>query len=79
MNSIEAQLKEIIKKNIPKTIDVNVPFQNENATSNLLLQILRNQEEINERMKHISIKLSMLETQINCLPYGNKYHNTKWH
>lgn len=75
MNSIEAQLKEIIKNNIPKTIDVNVPLQIENDKSNLLLQILRNQEEINERMKHIS---TMLETQINCLPYGNKYHNTKW-
>lgn len=79
MSYLEEQIKQIIKNNVPKTISLDLPIKNNFEKDNLLLQILKNQEEINERIKSIYIKISRLETSINCLPYGNKYSKINWH
>ena len=79
MKTLQAQLEQVIKDNAPKTMNVSVPYQNNIAENELLIKILRNQEEIQERIKNITVKLSIIDTKINCLPFANKYPNTNWY
>ena len=73
MKTLDKQLQGIIQNSVSKTMNIKIPLQENTEDRNLLLQVLKTQEKIQEDIKRIQVSLSTMSSQINVLNHHHDY------
>ncbi len=62
MNTLDKQLQGIIQNSVSRTMNIKIPLQENTEDRNLLLQVLKTQEKIQEDIKRIQVSLSTMSS-----------------
>lgn len=74
MTTLDKQLKGIIENSLSKTMNIKIPLQNNNYEKNLLLQVIKNQSIILERITKLRAEVSLLRSDIAVIKHHHEYY-----
>lgn len=74
MNTLDKQIKGVIENSISKTMNIKLPIQSNDEERNLLLHIIKEQEELKNNMKSLRIAFEQLRTDIMVIVHHHEYN-----
>lgn len=76
MNSIGKQIENLITSNVPKSLDLMLPVNQDQELKSLLERILEEERENTQRLKAIRMQLYELESK-RSMDYYDYYNHKK--
>lgn len=74
MNTLDKQIQGIIQNSVSKTMNIKIPIQDNEQERNLLLQIIKEQEELKSNMKSLRIGFEQLRADIMVIVHHHEYN-----
>lgn len=74
MNTLDKQIKGVIENSISKTMNIKLPIQSNDEERNLLLHIIKEQEELKNNMKSLRIAFEQLRADIMVIVHHHEYN-----
>lgn len=74
MNTLDKQIKGVIENSISKTMNIKLPIQSNDEERNLLLHIIKEQEELKNNMKSLRIGFEQLRADIMVIVHHHEYN-----
>ena len=74
MNTLDKQIKGVIKNSISKTMNIKIPLQDNEQERNLLIQIIREQELQRQKINSLIMAFEQLRTDIMVIVHHHEYN-----
>lgn len=74
MNTLDKQIQGVIQNSISKTMNIKIPLQNNEEERNILLQILKEQAELKQKMTMLRLSIENLISDIAVIKHHHEYY-----
>lgn len=74
MNTLDKQIQGVIQNSISKTMKIKIPLQNNEEERNILLQILKEQAELKQKMAMLRLSIENLRSDIAVIKHHHEYN-----
>lgn len=74
MNTLDKQIQGVIQNSISKTMKIKIQLQNNEEERNILLQILKEQAELKQKMAMLRLSIENLRSDIAVIKHHHEYN-----
>lgn len=74
MNTLDKQIQGVIQNSISRTMKIKIPLQNNEEERNILLQILKEQAELKQKMAMLRLSIENLRSDIAVIKHHHEYN-----